>query len=401
MIPQNAKKFARRLGCNPNFINRLNGDIRDADFLRRAVSLIDDDKYLADFIEEQVSEGLGLLLREPSLGFKVLERLYSVRILPSPAVVSYMLQGESDDLESIASSIGNGHFDGSALHKELEFSRYKLRGGKFGLTTFMSLPMLGELNLGGNELHWADKTIDEVLMVYELIMEKAKGEVPLLVIGNERYGRFFVVEPIQELLDGVKVIYEYVQSTNAQKGNVSPLGKGTWEYIAKNHPNVIVVDGTRSPINEGMARFPAAMWGYIEAFKAYNSACGLASFVTEPYRDVDKAFSDSLKKHDPSVGYTIRFWAPEMPDEHHFFVGSDLCHQLYDNGGERELLIISSSKHAYFDDYDWGTINGPRFGFSESGYCEKPVAANGAVFVEGIQAYMRERISERIKSSSP
>ncbi len=400
MIPHNAQKFARMLGCNPDYVRTLNGDIRAADFLRRAAALVDDDAYGCGFKEGVVCEGLGMLLEDPSSRFRIFESLYSARILPTPAVVSFILQHNTSVLESIIDSIKSGHFDGSDLHKELEFSRYQMDGGSISFDSFRKLPELGQLNLGVVEYRYADKAVEDALEVYSVIKAKANDKTPLLVIGNKRYGSLFVIEPLKDFLEDIKVVFECIFSTYSKKGKSGFLDKDTWKYIAENNPNVIVVDGTGNSVHNGFSRFPAAMWGYIEAFKAYNDACGLKTPVTEAYRGVDKKLSERLKKDfGPSKGYSIDFWCPDMLDRWAFLVGDDYCHPLFDHGGERELLIVSS-KHAHFDDFDVSLIKNLRQGFSESGYCTRPLAENKDVFVKEIQDYMKERIAERIKVSS-
>lgn len=217
------------------------------------------------------------------------------------------------------------------------------------------------LALRKEEMRYAELTAREAAKVLNLVGSKVDGSTPTLVIANKRYGSYFVVPPIEDSLADidVKVVHEYVPSSGFifhDMPSVRYISDETWEWIVQHNPNVFVVDGTSQPISNGLTRFPAAMWGYINAFNAYNAACG----IKHPNQYIEFSAhweSQKLRRYKPSNGYRVGFWAPSMTPE--IFIGGcrfvpDLVKE--ENGLTRDMTIVCSTSvgngfsEGYFDD---------------------------------------------------
>ncbi|MBI2141132.1 hypothetical protein HYU16_01785 [Candidatus Woesearchaeota archaeon] len=382
-----------------------------ADFLRGLNLVLKNEEYRALFFKHISAADLVGLLKEPPVSLSYFETLQLMMLLPTPKILSFVFAAGTDaksDLEGIINGIHSGGFNPSdRLHLELEYSRYATRFySPFFETTipfpycdmpfesFAKLPFLDgqEVILTDRDYREAEKTAKEALSVLNFVKGKVSPAVPLMVIGNMRYGSLFVVKPIEDYLAelGVKVVHdEYVSSSDFDRTDkrVGDISKGTLDWIAENAPNVIVVDGTSNnhvfdewevgkPIDDAV-RFPAAMLGYIYAFRDLN------------------------RYHELKVPhYELNFWAPEMRER--VFVGEhEVRYKPVVGDGSRELTIVCStslgpeSSHGYFDNPE---KRARRFvlGFTSSGLKWR-MAASTDDFVEAVQQHMKVVIAELLR----
>lgn len=269
------------------------------------------------------------------------------------------------------------------------------------------------LRLGETTRRYAELAAREAANVFNLIKSRTTGMYPTLVIANQRYGSLFVVDPIAEYLAalGVTTVRERIPSNEVFFLNnevAFRISEVTWEWISRNNPNIFVVDGTSMPVSRGLARFPGAMEGYINAFRTYNHACGTGYPGEICFPDLMR-----LAIHRPSNGYRINFWAPNMTSS--FLVGDyrydlpklDFSFNNFSDKLTRDLTIVCSTSSG--NEFSKGFFDDPekhlrylKRGMFGGGWIkafkDKTTEPTERIFIGEIQRVMRERIPEYIKN---
>ncbi len=384
------RDLAKRLGGGrlDNFVGRKDIDLEKAwDFLQRMDVILPPGTYRFQFFKEIDEKTLQNWLNNPPVNNNLLETLYKHRWLPSPKILNALQQGEN--LEDITTLMHGGYFDSkNELHLELEYSlssvdpdTFFMRRYSFSFEEFRRIPTLPVhgvcLNTRDNE--HIDTCAREAAEVFKVIRERQDEETrPLLVIGNKRYGKNFVIEPLEERLRrlGCQIVYEYVRSTDLDydEHREAELSVDTQTRIATEKPPLVVVDGTSQPKEYDdqrikLTRFPAAMKGYMNY---------LQNIVPR--------------------GYDFSFWAPQI-NPYRFY----LNHKIYrPKPARRKLkaLFISSTtieeeggSNGFFDDAEFH-INGNRPVFTTTGVDLRKMAPSEKDFVAVVQEKMKEKISE-------
>ncbi len=391
-MAKSAGKYARELGSHQTILEALDdsnlNDYRAGDFLRRLKLLLPERDYRQQFFDYLESAKLRQWLLQPPVSNITVETIRALHLLPTSSLVKYIEQREGndirDDLEEKIAFISQGGFNPQdELHLELEYSRhireYK-EHERMAFETFRNLPWIENqaLILTDYDTEYIKKTAEEAVNVFHIIDEKKKqSQLPLLVVGNIRYGWDFVVYPIKRQLEeiGAYVKREYISSTRWDfmkdyGGIESHLSVEFWSFIDSLHPNVVVVDGTVRSHHEGKTRFPAAMLGYLDAFNEFNQST------------------------DKKYGFT--FSAPKLTSS--FFVGNEVYgHQIKDY--HRELCILSSTSwegsQGHFDDPE-NQCSNRVYGFTSRGLEKRPRSTNYSLFVSTIQDIMKQEISKKI-----
>lgn len=365
-----------------------------ADLLRRLDMIFQSENYRTAFFDCISTEALASFMQYPPPSSEPFQVLYSNSLLPTPAILNRVSQGDMHTIEVARQAIKDGKFDFSdPLHIELDYSRYSSSRAntsrKYSFQEFRQVPWIEDQEVVLTAMVYSDisRTAREAAAVFEFIMSKQNGN-PLLVIGNRRYGSDFVINPIEERLslEGVKVAREYIPSfeffgKNEDKiGYISPQ---TWQWILQDSPDIIVVDGTKDMDNDGLARFPAAMIGYMNAFAEYNRTCRDPNYQSSII---------ALRDHKPLLTYGISFWAANMTD--YIYVG-DRVFRSVQRDGDREAVIVRSSggngSNADFDDPE-DYVRQDAYGFTSKGFVFKPLTDNWQNFVTTVQSEIKREV---------
>ena len=268
-----------------------------------------------------------------------------VHVVLTPMLVRFLSSADHPaftELDALVDDTRGGRFDpGNELQRDLEFGRFqveyrRLRNRPAGEDPYALFTGLDRLPLP--ELEWRPSEVD--LLAVERAAHEAVGFLaflrqlrrgtsrPIVVVGNDKgqllgggYGRLWVVEPLEQFLPGVEVVYPRVTSHATMRLNTpSPFSGQFIERLCAEMPHVVVVDGAGASRLEGATRFSRAHRGYANWFALFNELrTGTASeFPTadhvgelrnwHEYRIVREGIARAVS---PGAGYTSAFWAAD------------------------------------------------------------------------------------------
>jgi|SRR3989344_5111932 len=379
-------RYAAKFGNHPKIGEAAaalpdNGGYWAADILRRFDMMFQTANYRAAFFDALDAPTLASYMSYPPPLSEPFQILHSMNILPTPAAFSLAQQGESGSIAAARTAIQSGNFDPTnPLHVELEYSGYRLgdHNGAYRpvitLPEFRQLPWIEGLDVVLTDSVYADieRTAQEAADVLKFALGK-RGEVPLLVIVNKRYGSYFVVGPIEDQLTeaGIQVKHEYVSSFDfGDRRQWLGVSLNSSSVVDSSEPNIIVVDGTKNCEQSGMTRFPTSFLGYAGAIHGHNAG-----------------------SHEHT--YKISFWAPSMTEE--FFVGKEKF-RMSEMYGDREAIMVCSASTSYkggsgaaFDDPE-DYIKQSAFVFTVNGLTTRSIASDPAAFTRVVQAEIKKRV---------
>ncbi|MBI3093189.1 MAG: hypothetical protein HYZ02_03070, partial [Candidatus Levybacteria bacterium] len=220
------------------------------------------------------------------------------------------------------------------LQADLEFSEYlKLIGDSTKNTTyedFTKLRFVTEdeevLDLSMSERMEAEAAAFEAARLFWFIKERLDRGRKVHVVGNERYGSAFVVNPLRRHLEdvGVNISFYRIPSTSVSKDQASEKIFSYWftNELIQNRPDVIIIDGTRTPYDEkGLPRLPRAMVGYLNWFIAFNKACGvldvkIANHISALEKDITfKLVVATMSQMGARAAYKVAHWTATSHDQ--------------------------------------------------------------------------------------
>lgn len=412
--------YARKLG-EYNTIHAalqiVGNTLSSNDFLRRLNLLLPEHQRKL-FFQNIPAKALAAWMSNPPISNSIFETMNELDLLPMPTIITENRSG----LEKAITDIRSGGFDRqNSLHLEIEFSRYKIRGppgpkrsislnldGYLTFTEFRELPWIdGSVILDDDMLKGIKLLAAEAVAVHEYI-NRNKRDFPVMVIGNKRYGTNWVVDPLKEHLvsQDIFIANDYVRSFDFENkyrklGYIKPE---IWQWIAAHNPDIFIVDGAGHNKEEVdgqiFARFPGAMWGYLNDFVIYNLLAGEQE-IGEEFSAETRKYAAELKKHNPSHPYEFLFWAPNITER--FLVGQFECSishaalTIDKTVPDRQLHIINSVNNScgFLDDHD-EKVESFTLGFKSNGLSYTTVAPDEKSFVKKVQEVMRGYIREEL-----
>ncbi|MBU0586735.1 hypothetical protein KJ780_04430 [Candidatus Micrarchaeota archaeon] len=410
-ISVNPRKFARRFG-HPKVDEILGGISIDrhryaADALRRlCVVLGNNSDYTKKFLDIISKPDIKKLLENPPISSDWLKTMEEYGVLPTHTLLWMFIQNFSMALERMTienEKIKHGGFNGSLLHKELEFTtqmRFRPSYKWMDFEEFCNLPILIKgMLIDRRKLDAILPTAIEAVNSLQFIMkmaEKTKG-VPLLVIGNMTYGASFVVKPIEHYLkaNGIHVRYERISSMSADcfmtqfseagirlgwRPMVCPTLRGTLDFVEKYDPNIIIVDGTKRPRTYNhpagrCTRFPAAMKGYFDTFEDLRP--GYYGVVFQSAELTDTVLFGDYEEHKRDF-------------------------RLEGDGGRKLVFLcpvgceVDEGSYARLDDISEYSKD-KRIGFGPNGFGEYKGALDPGAFLAYFEAKVKEAVNGLMK----
>ena len=305
-------------------------------------------------------------------------RTYIYDVIVTPILAEYLAQpGDFEamlaHLDRLADETENGRFDaGDPLQRDLEYQKYsheyrRLYGTNRKLPyvneppsalyrKFVELPVL-------DHEHRDEPRLDDHLLEIRRVAYEAAGFLrflrrfragtsrPIVVVGNNRYGRQWVVEPLEEFLrDGFTLRYDGVPShmstrlsvASARNFEQSADNTGPWTSTAfpmefvremdRAMPHIVVADAKSTHKFDGSMMLSRAAKTYANWAAAYNYV--RAEGRVDAFRDESCLPPDHLGRlvHwyefvrirrqleewvTPGPTYSVGLWAPQTTDTAH------------------------------------------------------------------------------------
>ena len=392
----------------------------------------------------------------------------------TPPLAEY-LSGPSDfesmlaELDRLRVETHEGRFDANnVLQRDLEFGRYlhedNMRHGTQRVLPYVvhsdeeryrRFSELRELppqekestfTLEGRHLRQADRLTYETAGFLRFLRElRASTSGPIVVVGNDRYGRQWAVEPIADLLrDGFSVRYDRVPSHMSMRLRVASarlhegsVDAGAWasnafprefvEEIGETMPHIVIADGMSPGERDGM-RVSRGQKNYANWVVAFNHvrAEGDGSkyqheccFPPDHYPELLRWYEFVLLRRQlvqwttPGQTYKIAMWAPQTTDMVHLgevpvpYVAPDLESDrpqvilanpiIYATEGDRLPPDLQGTRPYYFDGPERHVKEEIVFGFGPYGFQPRVVGTMTATFVMAVQEHVRDRVEQVLK----
>ena len=375
----------------------------------------------------------------------------------TPPLIDFLSQKVDFDillnkLDYLRDSTRKGKFQfGNILQRDLEFRRfeyeytrvleplsYELRGrypapksGEELYGIFNELPQLlhpveENFNLVGQHLAEVGRVVYEAVGFLKFLKSfREKTSRHIMVIGNDRYGRQWCVEPIEGFLgDGFSFRYFRVRSGTASRMSVPfPFTKDFVKEINDKMPHIVIADACHPLGDSKLMPISRALRDYAKWFYAFNDirARGDLSIYQNHGPFPEEHLSEMMKWHEyvavrqqlrewvtPGRTYGITTWAPEFKDVIHFGdvriprKNQDLDTNIplvilanpiiYRTEGDDLPIALQGTNPRYFDDPDLHENATVVFGFGDHGLETRLKDVTTEKFVLTVQRHMKEEI---------
>ena len=372
----------------------------------------------------------------------ILSSLVEENIFPTAALVDLAVkvgpQRVKTELYRLKEETDNGNFDfENPVQRDLEYAKYldleSIRQNKEKATydEFSQIPFDPDFErvpiLDQKDRMEARAAALEAARVYWIVKERVDAGRNVLVVGNERYGKLFVVDPLKDELDalGVNIMSSYIRSGRGDKDYEKTFDDETLEHIAQELPDIIVVDGTGTPWKaENRARYSRAMHGFYNWMRVFNA--GAEDFDPEdssiynPTIPRDEKYWDlrtKIASLKPASSYKIQFRSAYSPDT--IIIGDMPVDVVKPDDSAPQFIIVNSTiepkqikdfpndlkdhKPAYFDDPETKANSGQNkkvLVFTKKGLEEVSGQRSVGRYVSAVQTAIRQAIPEMIMSKA-
>ena len=386
----------------------------------------------------------------------------------TPPLIDFLSKGSDFDallaeLDRYREDTRNGRFDiNNILQRDLEFRRfayeytlalepltYQLQGRypqpKSNEELYQLFNQLQELPpVAAQELHLSEQHLAEVgRTAYEateflkfLRGFRARTSRHIVVVGNDRYGRQWVVEPIEAYLkEGFTLRYDRVRSGTSTRLSVpAAFPREFVREIGEGMPHIVIVDASHAPPNNDVMQLSRGLRGYAHWFAVFNdlrAEGNVARYQDESSLPAEH-FPELMKWHEyvarrqelqewvaPGQTYRVTTWAPELKDVvilgdmqvkrypavSHEEMGVDLPVVIlanpiiYRTEGDDLPSALRGTTPRHFDDPEAHATDSIVFGFGSHGLETRLEGMNTEQFVQTVQGHIKEEIDRLLKDS--
>ena len=258
----------------------------------------------------------------------------------------------------------------------------------------------------------------------------------IVVVGNDRYGRQWVVEPIEAYLkEGFTLRYDRVRSGTSTRLSVpSAFPRDFVKEICEQMPHIVIVDASHAPPNNDVMQLSRGLRGYAHWFAVFNDlrAEGNVAIYQDESSLPAEHLPELMKWHDyvarreqlqawvaPGQTYRVTTWAPELKDT---VILGDMQVKRYpavsheEIGGDLPLVILANpivyrtegddlpdalrgTTPRHFDDPEAHAADSIVFGFGTHGLETRLEGMSTEQFVQTVQGYIKEEIDRLLKDS--
>ena len=265
---------------------------------------------------------------------------------------------------------------------------------------------------------------------------QARTSRHIVVVGNDRYGRQWVVEPIEAYLqEGFTLRYDRVRSGTSTRLSVpAAFPKEFVREISEGMPHIVIVDASHAPPSNDVMQLSRGLRGYAHWFAVFNdlrAEGNVARYQDESSLPAEH-FPELMKWHEyvarrqelqewVALGQTYRVttWAPELKD---VVILGDMQVKRYpavsheEMGGDLPMVILANpiiyrtegddlpdalrgTTPRYFGDPETHAEDSIVFGFGSHGLETRLEGMNTEQFVQTVQGHIKEEIDRLLKES--
>lgn len=160
---------------------------------------------------------------------------------------------------------------------------------------------------------------------------RARTSRHIVVVGNDRYGRQWIVEPLEAYLnEGFTLRYDRVRSGTSTRLSVPPAFPREFvKEVSEGMPHIVIVDASHAPPDNDVMQLSRGLRSYAHWFAVFNDLRAGGNLAR--YRDESSLpaehFPELMKWHDyvarkeqlrewvsPGQTYRVTTWAPELKD---------------------------------------------------------------------------------------
>ena len=386
----------------------------------------------------------------------------------TPPLIDFLSKGSDFDtllseLDRYRENTRNGQFDiNNILQRDLEFRRfayeyirvlepltYQLQNRypppKSNEELYRLFNQLEELPpVTADEPHLSEQHLAEVgRTAYEaagflkfLRGFQARTSRHIVVVGNDRYGRQWVVEPIEAYLkEGFTLRYDRVRSGTSTRLSVpAAFPREFVKEISERMPHIVIVDASHAPPSNDAMQLSRGLRGYAHWFAVFNDLRAEGNLTR--YQDESSLpaehFPELMKWYDyvaqreqlqewvsPGQTYQVTTWAPELKD---VVILGDMQVKRYpavpheEIGGDLPLVILANpivyrtegddlpdalrgTTPRHFDDPEAHAMDSIVFGFGSHGLETRLKGMSTEQFVQTAQRHIKEEIDRLLEES--
>ena len=327
----------------------------------------------------------------------IIDLILKHKIIPTTAILDYLAENRRDGvnhLRRLQLATQDGMLDPvNRVQRDLEFSRYweshSHRSVEEAYGEFSKIPFVEDIeatySLTESDLMETKAAALEAARVYWLIKEEADLGRDIVVIANERYGKLFVIDPIQDELGslGVRIQSTYVRSGASQEGKVEKVfGSKLARQIKRQQPDIFVIDGTATPVakDEKTPRFSRAMIAFYRWFEKSDPQYSI-SFFPAPVEGKVQLGEESIQVEPPGES------GPKLT-----IVNSTLA-----SDKRPHAEMFPGHRAGYFDDYETNVNSTHNTVLSRNGLTEVK-RVKSARYLAGVQRTIKENVPDMIMS---
>ena len=425
---------------------------------------------------EAMGPFLALPKAEASLRFQRLEEWTGgayVEVVITPALAEFLaspgdFEAKLGELGRLMDETRNGRFEaGNPLQRDLEYWKFSHEYSRvYGVNRrlpyvndpfsvlyrkFVEMPELEHEHeetwkLDGRHLHEVKRVAYEAYLFLRFLLRLRAGTSrPIVVVGNNRYGRQWVVEPLEDLLgDGFTLRYDGVPSHTSMRLTVawarnfeqSADNTGPWtadafpmEFVRemeRDMPHIVVADGKSIHSYQGdmmLSRASKIYANWVATFNDVRAEGRRAAYWGESclpeghLRELVHWFEFVRLRRQlaewvsPGETYRVGLWAPQptaiaqfgelrvpyVPpeldtDRPQFVLANSI---IYDNASLPEG--IRDTAPYYFDGPERYVQEEIVFGFGPYGFQPAVKGTMTATFVAAVQRAMKEEVSRLMR----
>ena len=340
------------------------------------------------------------------------------------------------------------------LQRDLEFLRFahlsaNLNGGRRGgdeqYTTFKALPVLPPpcqetVELSEEHLAQAKRYGYQAACFLQFLRHfRDKTSRPIVVVGNDRYGRQWVVEPLQDYLkDDFTLRYDRVRSHASFRLRVphEVEGKARAGFpqdfvreLSEEMPHVVIVDARNPVRGPGMMKMSRGGRDYVNWFMVFNDIRAEGDISMYGHEGAVPHLSELKKWYEfdivrrlikpwvkPGPTYKVTHWAPELKE--YVMLGDFAMRAAYPDPMDDKPQVVMSNADIYRTEGDdiYETLRGTEpyyfdgpekyvketveFGFGEYGLETRVKGPTTDEFVARVQQEITAEVGRLLQSNA-